>query len=343
MKEIKIAFLGFGNSGKALSKMIEKSKKRMLGEYGITLKTVAITTGSRGNLVCEEGIDLIEACTQLEALGEFPESREDYSDMNSFEVAKQVEYDILIEITPLEIHSGMPAIDHIKLALNRGKDVVTANKGPVAWAYKELKELAESKKCKFYFETAVMDGTPIFNLVDNNLRLCKVLEVSGILNSTTNFILEELAARRPYAEIMKEGKARGFIEADPAMDIEGFDAAAKTAALLNVLMDANINPSNIIRKGIEDITEKDISDADSRGNKIKLICKGTIEDGNVIGKVEPTEIPKSHILANVDGTSSIVTIKTDLMGTISIIETDPEIEQTAYGLLSDILRVVKEK
>ena len=180
--------------------------------------------------------------------------------MTTMEIVRKADYDILIEMTPLNIFSGQPAISHIEEAFARGKDVVTANKGPIAWRFSALKKMAEEKECKFFYETTVMDGTPVFNLVEKTLPLAKVTEVSGILNSTTNFILEEMAKGSPYDDIISRGKAMGFIEADPAMDIEGYDAAAKITALLNVLMDADMTPDQVDRKGIEDITAEQIQE-----------------------------------------------------------------------------------
>ena len=228
------------------------------------------------------------------------------------------------------------------IAIGRGKHAITANKGPVAWYFRELKYLAEEKNVGFYYETVVMDGTPVFNLVEHTLKMAKVTEVKGILNSTTNFILEEMAKDCDMDDIMERGRAKGFIEADPAMDIEGYDAAGKVTALLNVLMDAGITPDQVKRKGIEDITLDDMRNAEERGKVIKLLCKGSLdEDGNVIAEVAPQEIPMTDMLASVNSTTSIVSITTDLMKTVSIVEHEPEIEQTAYGVFGDMLRVLE--
>ena len=135
----------------------------------------------------------------------------------------------------------------------------------------------------------------------------------------------------------------GFIEADPAMDIEGYDAAAKITALLNVLMDAGITPDQVDRKGIEDITAGDIQEAASRGKVIKLLCRGWRDaDGTVHASVQPTEVDRSDMLASIDSTTSIVSITTDLMKKLSVVEHQPEIEQTAYGIFGDVLRVICE-
>lgn len=340
MRELKVAMLGFGNAGRAFAKIVLDKHEKIKRDHSCDVKIVAIATGSRGSLVNESGVDLAKALKDVGTMGRFNEESADFSRMVSMEIAEEVDYDVLIELTPLAIFSGQPAIDHIKAALNRKRHAITANKGPIAWAYEELRRLAKDQGVKFYFETTVMDGTPVFNLVDETLRMCRVTEVNGILNSTTNFILEELAKGKEYDDVIQEGKERGFVEADPSMDVEGWDAAAKTTALLNVLMRADITPFDIDRKGIEDITAEQIRDAESRGKVIKLLCSGTVENGKVLGKVAPAEIDKTALLATITGTSSVVSITTDLMGTVSVVEHDPEIEQTGYGVFSDLIRVI---
>lgn len=338
--DLKVALLGFGNVGQAFAKLLIKKHDEIINELNCNVIITAVSTSSKGCLVNENGIDVKKALDDIEKNNKFDESSIDHSNLSSIEIARSANYDVLIELTPLHIFSGQPAIDHIKSALQRKKHAISANKGPIAWAFEELKQSAKENEVLFYYETTVMDGTPVFNLVDETLKFCKVTEVKGILNSTTNFVLEELAKGKQYDEVLKEGKERGFVEADPSMDIEGWDAAAKTSALLNVLMNANINPKEVERKGIEDITYQQIKDAENRGNVIKLLCHGKIEGDKVIAKVCPQEFPKGNLLSSITGTSSVVSITTDLMGTISIVEHEPEIEQTAYGVFSDLIRII---
>lgn len=341
---IRLAMLGFGNAGQAFARLLLAKREEILARYGFDVQVVAITTRSRGNLLDPSGIDLAKALDDLARDGCFDQCSQDWSGITSMEVAENVDYDVLLELTPLEIFSGQPAIDHLKAALTRGRHAITANKGPLAWAYRELKELATAHSVEFFYETTVMDGTPVFNLVVETLRLCKVTKVEGILNTTTNFVLEELASGKAYDQVIAEGKRRGFIEADPAMDLEGWDAAAKLTALLNVLMDAGITPRDIQVQGIQGITESDIQAAIRRGNRIKLVCRGWRDDaGQLHGQVGPEEVPADHLYATIDGTSSVVSITTDLMGKLSVVEHAPEIEQTAYGILSDLLRLLSRQ
>lgn len=341
MKKVKLALLGFGNAGQAFARLLCAKRGRIAELYGTDVAVTAIATNSKGNLISTEGINLERALADLAESGRFKDEK-CLSGMSTMEMVKNADYDVLIEMTPLNIFTGQPAISHIEEAFERKKDVITANKGPVAWKFSELKEAASKAGVKFFYETTVMDGTPVFNLVDKTLQMAEVTEVSGILNSTTNFILEEMAAGTPYEEIMDRGRRMGFIEANPAMDIEGYDAAAKITALLNVLMDAGITPDMVERKGIEDITPCDIREAESRGNVIKLVCRGIKENGRIKASVRPEEIPKGDMLASVNSTTSVVSIATDLMKKISIIEHEPEIEQTAYGVFGDLLRVLGE-
>jgi homoserine dehydrogenase len=341
MRKLSIAMLGFGNAGKAFARLLLEKHDEIYKKYHIDVEVVAIVTRSRGSLINEKGIDLSEALSQIQEFGRFAPSLEGYSHILSAEAAEKLNYHVLMELTPLEIFSGQPAISHIKTALCRGKHVITANKGPIAWAYNELKKMAQENNAHLLFETTVMDGTPIFNLIEKTLPLSKVIEIKGILNSTTNYILEEMAEGKAYPDILAEGRRRGFVESDPSLDTEGWDSAAKTAVLLNVLMDANITPMEVIKEGIENITKEQIAQAQSHGKVIKLICSGNFVDGKVIGRVAPTEISKEDFFAGINGTSSVVSITTDLMKTISIVEHDPEIEQTAYGPFSDLLRLIE--
>ncbi len=341
MKEIRLIMLGFGDAGRAFVRLLEDKKKEIAEEYKYEIKVVAITTRSRGSLFNSEGLDTLSAANELEKLGSFDKEGEDYSELSSLEALSSIDYDAMLELTPLDIFTGQPAKEHITIALNRGKHVITANKGPLAWAYSELKELADKKGVKFLFETTVMDGSPIFNLMKETLPLCKVIEIKGILNSTTNYILVEMAKGKKYSQILEEGRDLGFVEANPAMDIEGWDASAKIATLMNVLMDANITPMDIQRKGIEDITYELIDSARADGKLIKLICHARIENDKFVGSVGPELIPKEDLLAGITGTTSMVSITTDLMKTVTIVEHDPGIEQTAYGPFVDLLKLLE--
>ena len=326
---VKLALLGFGNAGRAFAKLLLKKEKEIREIYGKIIKVTAISTNSRGCLIDDSGIDLSRAISDVEAFGKFADE-DCLTNFDAMDVAEKADYDVLVEMTPLNIFTGQPAISHIEAAFNRKKDVITANKGPVAWKFAELRDRAASLGCKFFYETTVMDGTPVFNFVEKTLPMAQVTR-------------EEMAKGEEYESILKRGQEMGFIEADPAMDIEGYDAAAKITALLNVLMDTDIKPDMVDRKGIEDISADDIKEAENRGNVIKLICRGQREaDGRIKASVKPEEISQKELFASIDSTTSVVSITTDLMKTVTVVEHEPEIEQTAYGIFGDLIRTISE-
>ena len=360
MKTLKLALMGFGNCGQAFCEMLLQKHETINNMYDTDVRVTAIATRSKGNVINDNGIDLRRALDEVSETGHFMTdavvadavAADAAKGRDSLTIAKEADYDVLIEMTPLNIFTGEPATTHIREAFARGRHVITANKGPVARHYRELKDEAERKGVCFFYETVVMDGAPVFNLAEHTLKLAKVTEVSGILNSTTNFILEELAAGAEYDDIIARGRQMGFIEEDSAMDIEGYDAAGKITVLANVLMDAQLTPEMVDRKGIEDITVEDIRAAEAEGKVIKLMCRCYHEDGEdgthgdacgpVKAYVRPEKIDKTDLLASVNSTTSVVSITTDLMKKISVVEHEPEIEQTAYGVFGDVIRVIEE-
>jgi len=341
-RKLSICMIGFGNAGKEYCRMIVEKGEEIKEIYNVNVVVTAISTKSKGTLFDPSGVDLKKALHEAETEGKFSQNNPQRIDSSALDIIKKSGADVLIELSTLSIEDGQPAISHIEEAFRNNMHVITANKGPIAWDYKRLKKMADEKGLALLHETTVMDGTPIFNLVEKTLPGCKILGFKGILNTTTNFIMEEMEAGSDYEAALKEAQRRGFAEADPSMDIDGWDAAAKTAALINVLMDGNATPMTIDRTGISGVTLKDIDDAKRKGGKIKLICEGYRENGVVKGRVYPAFVDNRDIFSNVDSTTSILSITTDLMGEVAIVERNPEIQQTAYGIYSDLLTLIKE-
>lgn len=342
MKKLKLALLGFGNAGQAFAALLLDKHTEIIELYGVDVLVSAIATVSKGSLIDSSGIDLAKALMDVELTGKFSVETPGHCGFDAQQTLEQSDYDVAVEMTPLDIHSGQPALNYIETALSRGKHVISANKGPLAYGARKLRALALKNGVSYLYETTVMDGTPVFNLAEETLPMCRVMEIQGILNTTTNFILDEMAAGSTYEIALEEGQRRGFVEADPSMDIDGWDAAAKLTALMNVLMGTDIRPVDIIRNGIANVTMADIEDAAAQNKVIKLFCRGRFEAGVPVGSVDLVSLNLSHPYASVKGTSSAVTLYTDLMGPLTVIEHNPEIEQTGYGIFSDLVRLIRK-
>jgi homoserine dehydrogenase len=269
--------------------------------------------------------------------------------------------DVLFEATSLNVETGQPAVDHIRAALEHGAHAITANKGPIVHAYRELRDLAKAKGKRFLFESTVMDGVPIFSLFDQ-LPAIRLQGFHGILNSTTNVILSEMEKGLTLDAALKKAQDLGIAETDATHDIDGWDAAVKTAALITVLMDSSdargaadapVRPSTppirldeIEREGIRDLTPEGVRNARRDGWPYKLVCRakreGTGAKAKITASVKPEKVLSSTPMAKVTGTSSYIHFETDIFPGLAITEENPGLYATAYGMLADFVRAVRK-
>ena len=248
--------------------------------------------------------------------------------------------DVLFEATSLSPRDGQPAIDHIRAALDAGAHAITANKGPVVHAYDELRSLAISKRKRFLFESAVMDGTPIFSLFRNSLPALEVRGFRGILNSTTNVILEGMQQGLSFEAALKKAQDAGIAETEPSHDVEGWDAAVKVAALVIVLMGVPIRLDAVQREGIRGLDGDAVRAARAAGKPYKLVCRAHRTAMGVAASVGPEQVSLSDPLAAITGTSSMVCFETDVFPGLAVTEVDGGPEATAYGMLADFIEAV---
>jgi homoserine dehydrogenase len=243
---------------------------------------------------------------------------------------------VLVETTTLSIEEGRPAIDHVEAALNAGCHVVTANKGPAAFAWRRLQSLAESHGVSFLFEGAVMDGIPLFNLIRETMPAVDILGFRGVINSTTNEVLTALEDGEEFAPALARMQAAGIAEADPSLDIDGWDAAAKAAALANVLFRAGTNPHEVVRTGIGPDSGDAARAAVKRGTRLRLVASARRGERPV---VRPVELASADLLAGLRGTANAIVFETDLLGEVAICQLGGSLTHTAYALLSDLVTV----
>jgi homoserine dehydrogenase len=250
--------------------------------------------------------------------------------------------DVVMEITTLNPESGEPALQHIRAALERRMHVITANKGPIAYAYAELCDLARRMQVELRFESIVMDGSPVFNMVRNNLPGAAILGFTGVVNSTSKVIVAAIERGLSMEGGIAEAQALGIAEADASYDVDGWDSAAKAAALANVLMDARITPKDVKRSGLRDIAPGAIRARAQAGETTLLVSRAArSESGALSVSVGPESVAKCDLLATGGGTSNLLLLHTDVMGTLGIVSIEPGVEQTAYGLFSDLVDVAR--
>ena len=245
--------------------------------------------------------------------------------------------DVLFEATALNVQSGQPALDHIRAALEHGAHAITANKGPIVHAYRELRDLAAARGKRFLFESTVMDGVPIFSLF-HELPVIHLQGFHGILNSTTNVILSEMENGLSFDESLKKAQSLGIAETDATHDIDGWDAAVKTAALITVLMDVPVRLDEIQRRGIRELSGEAVRAAKKEARPFKLVCRAKKTQSGVAASVRPEQLPLADPMAQIAGTSSYIYFETDIFPGLVLTEENPGLYATAYGMLADFVR-----
>ncbi|MGD0612833.1 MAG: homoserine dehydrogenase [Anaerolineales bacterium] len=341
MAATKLAFLGFGHVGQALAALLMRKRAELKERYDITFSAVGIATARHGKIINPAGIDLTGA-VQLVRSGNSLNLMTHTLALDAADYIRKCGADVFFENTPVNHEDGQPAVDHLRIALECGMHAITANKGPVVYAYRELMELARAKNRKFLFESTVMDGAPIFSLFRSALPGAQLLGLRGILNSTTNLILTRMEAGESFEAAVKFAQSVGLAETDPSADIDGWDAAIKVAVLVSVLMDVPFTPQQVERTGIRGLTSDQIEAARVEGKRWKLVCSAERTSQGVHARVAPELVLPSSPLFSVGGASSIVEFKTDVLSSLSIVEGNPGPETTAYGLLTDFIHAVKD-
>ena len=345
-KHFDLILVGFGNVGKAFAELLLEKKALLNSQYGFTFRVTGIHTNRHGSAINPEGVDLQQALDLLKTDGTLETLDTTSFSGGTLDFIAKCPGDLLVENSPLNPQNGRPALDHIRFALQRGLHAITANKGPVVYAYSELMQLAEAKKKLFMFESAVMDGAPIFSLFRGAhapLAGAKLLGFDGILNSCTNLLLELMENGKTFDQAIEIAKAMGLTETDPSFDVDGWDASVKVAALATVLMGIPFNPHEVDRTGIRGISPQMLAEAHEAGQRWKLVCTAEVIGGKLQARVHPECVGKDSPFYSVSGPSSIVRFKLDVLPALGILETDPSPKTTAYGLLHDLIFIAQSE
>lgn len=343
-KELKICMAGFGNLGRRFSQLLLEKEEYLRNEYGYSFKVTGISTRSRGTLVNPDGIVLQDALDMIENSGKFSVDYPDFTSGDTIEMIKSSGADIFLELSTLSVSDGQPAADYIRFALENGMHVITANKGPEVWHYKELKQLADDKGLMYLYETTVMGGAPLFSLMRECLHGNKLLGFKGILNGTSNYVLCSMEKGNSYDQAIREAQRIGIAEADPSIDMGGFDGAVKLCALANIFMGCQFTPDTIDITSLEGITAEEIEKAREEGFKIKYICQAMPDKdtGAIKAKISPEKLPATDLLCNVESNSLAITLYADLAGELTIVSSGAEMLQIVFGIYSDLLTLLKK-
>ncbi|MBB6623464.1 homoserine dehydrogenase [Clostridium gasigenes] len=329
-----IGVIGFGGVGKAFIELLIMKKDKI----DIKVKYIIKSNGGIYNSNAINIEELIDFVNSGKSICEY--SKWIDKDITINTIIKNRDIDTLVELTGTNIEDGEPGYTHIKLALENGINVVTGNKGPILLYYNELKDIAYNNNVQLGIGCTTGGALPSINGGLLDTAGAEILSIEGVLNGTSNYILKEMYDKKiEYSVALEEAQKMGIAEANPKLDVDGFDTASKILILANVLMGYRESISDIYIKGISEITADEVNLSISKGEKIKLIGM-VYKEGNCIKcKVEPKSLKSTHPLYFVDGKNKGVYYKTDTLGDISIIGGASGTINSAASILRDIINI----
>jgi len=335
MKRYRLCFLGFGNVGRALARLLVSKSAELRDNYGIEWEIAGVATRRMGWRAGENAIDISKLLS-----GNDDTNAESGID----EWLARARPDVVFETTSLNPETGQPAIEYLKKSLQAGAHAITANKAPIVYAYDELNEIAIAQGRRFLFESTVLDSAPVFSLFRETLPAVKVRGFSGVFNSTTNVILETMEAGRSFAEGVKTAQDLGVAESDPSHDADGWDSIMKVCAISRVILRVPLLPGEVRREGIRGLDPATLQAARAEGKPYKLLSRATANaDGSVIASVRPEQIAAGDPFGGVRGTSLAVHFELDTIPGLTIISHRPNLQSTAYGLLADFINAATDE
>lgn len=339
-----IALIGFGGVNRALANIIATDEEKFYREMGFNLRIVAVSDMFLGSVYTPEGIDLTLLAALPVAQGACATLPNGKATAENEDIIKNSNADIVVEATVTDSVTGQPATSHCRWALSTGKHVSTTNKGPLAFAEKELMDLALKNNVGFEYEGVVMSGTPVLRFADKLLKGSEIHQFSGILNGTANYVLGLVEQGHTFADAITSAQKQGYAEADPSADVEGKDVMLKVIVLANRLWGANLTRDNVQCQGITGLTETMVKEAVAEGCHWKLVGKASKqEDGSVVASVSPEKLSLEHPLAGISGAVNAITFTSGMLGDVTVSGPGAGRTETAYAILSDIIAIHQRK
>ncbi len=312
---VQVAILGFGVVGSGVAEVLTQNKKIIEDKLGRSINIKYILD-----------------------LRDFPENQFGELIIHDFNIILN---DPEIEIVAEMMGGSHPAYDYSKAALLAGKSVVTSNKEVVARFGSELLSIAKEMGCAYLFEASVGGGIPIIRPMCNDLSSNNIVEISGILNGTTNYILTKMARDGvSFDEVLADAQAKGYAERNPAADVEGLDAARKIVILAALAFGKAISPENIFVEGITNIEAEDVELASRLGYTVKLIGHARLDNGKILAMVSPRLIPLQAPLASINEVFNGIMLKCDMVGEVMFYGPGAGKLPTASAVSADIVDIV---
>lgn len=335
---VRLALAGMGNVGLNLLSILERKKDSLLHSYGLQFVVVAVADSS-GVAVDPDGFDAL-GLMRLKRNGLSVNQLDGFrSGEEMASILSELSCDLVVDAAPVSLETGEPGLSLVRASLGHGIDTVLADKGPLVMAYRELCDLARDNRAALAFSATVCGPLPVINVCRRDLVGAEISLFQGVLNATTNFILAELERGRSYSQALQKAMEVGAAEADPRLDVEGWDSANKLVIIANSILGVTVTLDDVVVQGIAEITADQLQHHCKRGESLKLLASATQQGEGYRLEVGPVALPADHFLASCNGWEMGVAIESDLYGPMYFKTWEREPGPTAAAVLRDAIHM----
>jgi len=337
--QVRLAVIGLGNVGKRFLELVQSKHDLLKNRYDLDCVVTAAgdTSGGASYFKALDIPTILELKASGKGIAAYPTHGR--GELNMLELIRGAEADVLVENTLTNVKDGEPGLSTMRAALGRKMHVVTANKGPLVLAYPELFALAKQNGVKIYHSATVAGGLPVVNIGRRDLGACDITKFEGIINGTTNHILQAMSQGESFDAALKHMQELGIAEPDPTLDVDGWDAANKLVIVANACLRLPVKLSDVRVEGIRGVTPEHIAQARAQNQVIKLVARAARELGSWKLTVRPERLDASHPLVQVPGGYMGVLYETDINGQIFARIKEENPYPTAAAVLRDVINL----
>lgn len=322
-RRLRTVLVGAGSLGRAFIRMVR--------EHDAPVQLVGILTGRHGRLTASEGLDADAALFKVEA-------KEDLGGTSGGDdfarVLEELRPNLVVECIPQNVRSGEPSLSLLRTALDRGVNVVTANKAAIALGYRDLLHRASRTGAQFRFEATVLDALPVFAAM-NRFRGAEICRIRGVLNGTSSLVLESVQLGSTRSRGLARAQAQGIAEADSVLDLDGWDAAAKASLLANVWMGGALRVVDVVRTGCENLKDEQLRETGDNLHYRLVADVSKDEQGNVRAKVEPVGLEAEDPFFSLKGGNGGLQVECRGGPRFTMLQDSHGLDDAAFALMQD--------
>lgn len=339
MKTLRLLLIGFGSVHQHLARILPTREDLLRERYGLHLPVVGVAD-SGGGVYQARGLDL----AQLLAHKQRGHSVYTFSGgepvPDALTLAQTADYDVLLEASPVNLQNGEPGLSCVRAALVRSRACVLANKAPLVLDYPGLQQLARTHGGHLSFSATVCGGLPVINVGQRDLIGAEIRRIEGVFNSTSNYILSRMADGEPFSVALAEAQRRGIAEADPSLDVDGWDTATKLVILANAVLHTPITLNDVSIQGIRQIRPAQIGEAYRTREVYKLVASAVNTKQGYQFSVGPKPVPERSFLGELWGWQMGIVFYTDLYEEIYMKVDEKGPGATTAAMLRDVVNIL---